>query len=127
MSGTCTEIEAMLQQEIVQGNDADWEITVTENDEVRDVSGDTFFFTVKQNHAQSDDDALIAKDSDAGITILDGPAGRVLIHIDAGDTPPALVGKYLVWDVKLKTPDGKFYTVLSGNLTILASVTQRTA
>jgi hypothetical protein len=91
-----------------------------------DITGTRFWFTAKRSLFDADVDAVIAKDTTTGITIIDGPGGRARIFIDAADTEALTKRSVLRYDVQWEDTDGGIHTVDSGDLVVELDVTRRT-
>ena len=90
-----------------------------ENDNSIDITGDTIFFTIKNNPTDTDESAVLKKT----ITDLTDPSnGEAEIELSSTDTS-SLLGNYL-YDIKIKH-DEKFYTVSEGNICFQKSLTIR--
>ena len=111
---------AKLDLTVFQGNTFKKTITFTDkNNELLNISGWTFYFTVKTPMVakESVDDSNAIKK--IIIPVTDGLSGRVTIEWDEIDADP---GDYL-YDLTVKNPDG-VYTLLYGQFTIKLSVTK---
>lgn len=102
-------------------------VTVTLNGQPYNVTGALIFFTCKRKFEDTDEQALIRKDSNTGITITDALKGEILIPIEAEESAACPPNEALPWDVQLKTTTGQIYTVADGTLTLTDEVTQRTS
>jgi hypothetical protein len=117
----------MVQQNIpngcdtyVAGDSAVLEITVENQDEtVRNISNYTAKFALAEYAGAN---TLVTKSTGDGITIVDGPNGRLDVTIDAGDTSELgdYDGEDYYYEVELTDVSGNVVTVVTGTWTIQA-------
>jgi len=89
---------------------------------VVDLTGSTFFFTVKEKISDSDDSAKLKKD----VTSHTYPeSGQTQITLSATDTT-SLLGNY-VYSIKIKTTTGLIYTLCEGSVTFQQEASTRTS
>lgn len=103
-----------------RGDDETFSITRTQEDGTAfDLTGWTFWLTVKNDLADSDADAVIQKT----VTSHTNPqAGKTRISLAASDTKP-LSGLY-EYDIQEETDTGAKRTLVRGNIYFSAEVTQ---
>lgn len=92
-----------------------------------DVTGGKLYFTLKANKSDLDGAALLAKESPAGITVVNAASGDVEITLTAAETGALAKDTPLYWDVQYRTPDLEIFTVREGIIVFTQDVTQRTA
>lgn len=98
-------------------------LVLTDSDgAVIDITGYTFFFTVKQNDDDSDSSALIAENQTSH-TIATAGTSNITVNatatvLTAGDYP---------YDVQMKDASGSITTLIKGDLIIRQDVTSRTS
>lgn len=85
-----------------------------------DITGATVFFTVKDKPSDLDSAAKISKTI---TTLTNSSAGEVEIEITPAESED-LLGNY-IYDIKIKTSDGKIYTSAEGNICFKKSLTIR--
>jgi len=102
-----------------EGDDFPYIITLTdENNNPVDLTGYTFYMTIKKKKSDSDNDAILKK----VITSIPAPEmGIVTISIDRNDTLKSY-GTF-PYDIKYKDSNGKVRTVLYGNFIIKQAIT----
>jgi len=103
-----------------EGDDFPYEITLTDstNDPI-DLTGYTFYMTIKKNQSDSDDKAILKKTVS---TIPNPELGIVTITIDRDDTKNVQSGIYS-YDIKYNTSLDKVKTILKGSWTLSKSTT----
>ncbi len=84
------------------------------------------FFTAKVNRHDTDDQAVITKELDAGIEIVDENAGTFEVTIDAADTDDLDTPLLLLWDLQGIDSIDKVRTLASGRLLVQPDITRRT-
>jgi hypothetical protein len=107
---------------------ASWTLYITDEDGAAiDITGYTFYFTVKTNSTDVDSDtpsldtSIIKKNI---TTLPDATSGKVQIDLTIVDTDVD-VGQY-VFDIAYKNSDGTDQkTILKGNLTVEQPITTR--
>lgn len=107
---------------IDQGDDETLAITRQDADgNAIDISGYTYWLTVKADINDSDADAEVQKQV---TTHVDAANGRTDITLTASDTEP-LAGNYH-YDIQEKTNAGNINTLMHGTLTVREDVTEAT-
>ena len=102
------------------GDDFTYTVSLTSNGSPVDLTGYTFYFTVKKNLDDTDLEAVFKKT----ITSISNPTtGVVTITIDRADTLNQTPGEYF-YDIKYKDASNNVRTVLEGKFTLTKSVTQ---
>ena len=85
-----------------------------------DITGYTFFFTVKENDTDTDDDAKISKT----VTNHSNPtAGQTIISMGTADTN--LEPKVYIYDISMKDTVSNVTTLVKGELEIMQDITIR--
>lgn len=114
--------------EVTRGDDTTFDIALTDSDGAAlNLAGATLRFTAKYRHEDADVDAVIAKDTDAGITVVSEAGGTATITLDSADTA-SLVGRtVLFWDVEVEGSDGSLRTPLDGRLVVLPDASHTVA
>ncbi len=103
--------------EVFKGDSQDIVITIKDSGTAIDITGYTFFFTVKENKTDTDADAKI----DKTVTSLSDPTnGEVTIAVSKTDTtlPVSTSTQKYVYDVRMQDTSGKITTILLGNYKI---------
>ena len=112
-----------------RGDTLEFKTFILDGEDPVDVSGGNFWFTVKQDLNDQDTSAVIRKELNAGITILNGPLGFILVTVDPPDTNnlnnEETVTYY--WDLQYQDTNGIVRTVFIGKLTVIAEVTRQGA
>lgn len=109
--------------EIYEANDVD--ITVTVQDaagDAVDITGYTFWFTVKDQESDADVDALIQKTITSHTT---PSSGITTVSLTNSDTDQD-VGEYN-YDIQMKDTSSKIQTLVKGNIKIKPKITQTIA
>lgn len=83
-----------------------------------DITGATITFTVKEDAADADDDAVIQVDGDP----IPGSEGKAKIELEPTDTDVEPKTTY-VFDIQIKI-DSNVYTVAQGGVSVLRDITQ---
>lgn len=106
---------------LIRGDDKSYKIVISNSDGPIDITGYAFFFTVKKNLRDGDEDALIAKDWTTHTDPTNGTTHAVLTNADTNVNP----GTYY-YDIQYKTPGGAVTSIKYGKINIYADVTRRT-
>lgn len=92
----------------------------TDTGEPQDITGWTFYFTLKSKIGNADADAEVKKD----VSLHSNPTGgQTAIELTASDTAN-LLGQY-TYDIEFLKPDGTVTTIVEDKITFLQSVTRR--
>lgn len=113
--------------EILRGDTASFTLKIRRGRTVEDLTGADLFFTMKESISDSDNAAVVVKDTDLeGGIVIGSPAtaGEAKLFFYPGDTSTLDPQDY-VFDIQLKTSSGNVYTVATGTVTITADVTRR--
>jgi hypothetical protein len=110
-----------------RGRTKRWIVTVKVAGEVRNVTWDTFFFTVKQKFSEADNAALFQLTLGTGITLYAPTLGKIMISIAPEDTEncPAQRTVYQ-YDLSIVYNTGEKYTLTEGTLAVEPDVTNST-
>lgn len=109
---------------LIQGNDADFDVTVTVEDIPMDISDFEIWFTIKANKSVPDTEANLQVTTNNGIDIINGPAGELTISLSALETQELPLGALLYCDVQIRTITNKVYTVLFDEIVVIERVTK---
>lgn len=110
---------------MTRGDTRVFRVTLTDADGAPlNLTGLTLKFTAKRRTSDADDDAVIAKASSAGITLVDGPNGIADITILPADTDSYSDTAPLLWDVQVENGATDIRTPLSGWLIVAGDVTR---
>ena len=109
---------------LYQGDTLLFSLTVKQDGVAFNLSGCTVFFTVKEDAAQADANALLAYQTGDGIT-QSGSVAEVHVPYGVTDNWPTDVDLYA--DVQVKTGTGELFPAATGTLRFRADVTQRTS
>jgi len=94
--------------------------TITHNGDVVDITGYTFYFTVKRDWNTPDAEAVIA----LNITDLTDPTnGKFNINVSSSLTEDLL--KNYVYDIRSEDTGGKFITLERGEINFVKDATRR--
>jgi len=109
------------QLRITRGDTYSFDLALTdENGAVQNITGWTFFLTLKEFKDQSDDDAVLYKE----VTSHSDPTqGETTITLDPDDTKN-LSGIYY-YDIQVKTNANEVITILNNTITIEKDITNR--
>jgi hypothetical protein len=112
----------MTALSMYRGDDREFTLTLTEDGAPMDLTGATLRFTAKHSAGDADVDAVVAKETGAGIVIdADPETGIAVVTVDAADTTSLGGFTRLVYDVEV-TRGGSTRTVLAGRLDVLVDV-----
>jgi len=119
-------VSKWLDLKIARNTKKTYELTVKDSGSVEGISDWEFYFTVKENMEDSDDDAVIKKD----IGAMDGAdlahsnpvAGETEIVLTQDDTNRS--GSYY-YDIKYIDDEGNSEVIYMGRITFIDSVTKR--
>lgn len=103
------------------GDDYDILITVTENNEPKNIAGYEFYFTLKKSPAKADSDAIVAIDWTSHI---DANNGRTMLILPRSITVNVAPGRYN-YDIQYRTIDDKVRTIITGDCVVLTQTTRR--
>jgi hypothetical protein len=87
-----------------------------------DITGSTFFLTVKQNKEDLDANAVISENQ----ATHDDPTNGVTSFTISNTAMTLSPGEYF-YDIQVKTALGRVRTILSGKFIIVTDITRRTA
>lgn len=106
-----------------EGDDFPYSVTLTdENGDAIDLTGYTFYMTIKKKKNDSDENAVFKKT----VTSIPNPTlGRVTITIDRDDTLSISPGIYS-YDIKYKDDGGDIRTVIYGDFKLIQAITDIT-
>lgn len=109
--------------QVIRRDDVTFDLTFTDVDgDPINLTGTTVFFTVKKKSSDPDDEAFIEEE----ITVFDDPtSGVAQLQLSAAQTDIA-AGRYL-FDIQLKTVDGKIASSSVGNFFVSQDITIRTS
>ena len=94
---------------IIRGDDKYYQFEFKDNDGIAlDINGWTIYFTAKANLGDSDEDAIIAVDTDTPTGTTDG---KILIHLGNEDTD--VPGGNYWYDVQVKKANGESVSKIS--------------
>jgi len=107
-----------------EGDDFPYQITVVDSDGTAvDLTGYTFYMTVKDNKQDSDSQVIFKKT----VTSIPSPElGIVTITVDRADTLTVSPGDY-PYDIKYKDDSGDVRTVFRGKFRIVQAITDSVA
>lgn len=109
---------------LIKGNSADFDVTVTLDSEPYDLTTHKVWFTVKDSRSDPDADAYVKVTTADGITITNAAAGEITISLTPEETDALPTGFTLECDVQIRTPEGKVYTVLFDQIEVEERVTK---
>jgi hypothetical protein len=92
----------MTSLEVKRGNTADYLLTVSDDNGVKNINGYSFYFTVKKNTnelSQDDDSTLLSK-----YVLATSEVGLLTISLTSSDT--LLNPASYMYDIKIKNPAG---------------------
>lgn len=117
----------MVDLEVYKGDSKDINLTIQDSSGTAiDITGYSFYMTVKSNATDSDDDAVIDKEVTSHTDASSGETTISLSTTDTNQTVSSSTNKY-VYDVRMKDTSGKVTTLLSGNFKVLQNITVSTA
>lgn len=104
---------------------AEFTVSVMNGEEPVDLTGWSFWFTMKSRINHPDSEAIIQLTSGAGITIEDAEAGKIKVVIESDDWPatPDMSLNVLYYDLQGKDASGDIYTLLYGTSTVYRRIT----
>jgi hypothetical protein len=107
---------------VTSGDDVIYNLEFSDDtDSPIDISGWTVYLTVKEDHDDSDEDALVNTD----VTNHDAPTeGKTSVKITQSETEDLHGAK--VYDIQIQKSNGDIRTVLSGSVYFEKDVTERT-
>lgn len=108
---------------LVRGDDWTIKVTITQNNAAVDITGYTFYFTLKSNIDDADPGDLQTTASSTGADAL---AGIVYINVDAADTDSLTPANYN-YDIQQKDDSGQIQTLFIGKVKVVKDVTRTTA
>jgi hypothetical protein len=106
---------------IMQGDDYTKQISVTEDNLPKDITGWELWVTVKKDMSDADSDAVIQKH----VTSHDDPSGGITSFTFTPSDTSALSGNYY-YDIQLKTDSGETATPLYGTMYFREDITEAT-
>jgi len=114
----------MSDLELIHGETKQLDIAVVDgNDAAVDITGSSFWFTVKRDWLDADADALITKTVGSGITIDDAPNGSAVIDIDPADFAAfANEPVIYVWGLTEKDASADVHRLARGTLLVSPAV-----
>ena len=109
---------------IVRGDTIPFNLTITDTDDLPvNITGFTLFFTVKEDIADDDANAVV---SISQTSHTDPANGLTSLVVPSATTELLSAGEYY-WDLQIKYADGSIQSSYPGVLTVVADVTQRTS
>lgn len=109
---------------LIEGNSADFQVTVTVNGAPYDLTGHKAWFTIKLNKTDPDSSASILSTTvNGGITLTNPVGGIMTISLTPEETDLLPVGTTLFADVQIRNPLGKVYTVMFDTVQVAQRVT----
>lgn len=118
--------DSLIALESRRGDTVNMVVHVTQSGLPFSLASVQVFFTLKTNLSDADGAALIAKDSNAGVTITDADAGEAVVALFPSETVSLPLDVPFFWDIQVKTSAGEIFTVATGTLAFVQHVTQRT-
>lgn len=111
---------------LIQGNSVDFDVTVSLDSAVYNISGHKAWFTVKSAFADPDVSALIQVTGNAasGITFINQTGGTMRISLTPTHTLSLPLNTALECDIQLKTTENKIYTIFLDEITVSPRVTK---
>ena len=107
-----------------QGNSVDLDVTVVLNNATYDVTNDKIWFTIKNSFTDPDSAALLQVTTESGISFTNATAGQILISLTPVLTQNLPTGVELDYDIQIRTPSGKVYTIIVDQVLVNPKVTQ---
>lgn len=107
--------------EVYKGDSKDYVITVKEDGSAVDITGYTFYMTVKENATDTDANAKIDKTVTTHSDPTNGETTISLSTSDTNQTVSSATQKY-VYDIRMKDTSDKVTTLLNGIFKILQPV-----
>lgn len=117
----------MAELSMYRGDNSTIILNVSQGGGEFDLTDCSMWFTVKENKSDADESAVMMLETGTdAITFTNAAAGEAAIEIVPGDTYDLSVSgtKTLLYDIQLKTPAGKVYTIDTGTLVILEDLTR---
>lgn len=112
----------MTALEIYKGDTVNIDLTITDSDgNVIDITGYKFYFTVKSNDTDSDNDALIKEDVTSHTAAT---SGQTRITLSKTDTDIATGNHY--YDIQMKDVSDNITTITKDRFYVTQDVTTRT-
>ena len=117
----------MVDLETFKSDSPDYEITVKDSaGTVIDITGYTFYMTIKENIDDTDANAKVSKIVTSHTDATNGETTISLSSTDTNQTVSSSTQKY-VYDIRMKDTTGKVTTLLHGNFKIKQAVTISTS
>lgn len=113
----------MTELSMYRGDEPSLDITLTSAGVPVNLTGVALRFTAKYHTWDSDDDAVITKTTDDGITVTAPASGVIAVDFLAADTADLVGTVVLVWDVQ-GVLDGKTKTLARGTLRVSPDVSR---
>lgn len=104
----------------IEGNEPDYTIHITSDGVDVDLTGSTFYMTVKDNNEDLDDAALFKK---TVTSLPQATSGIATIHIDREDTLGKDLGNYY-YDILWKNASGDVITLVYGYFYLISTTTR---
>lgn len=115
-----------VQLEMVRGDTPVWELAVTDkNGAPYDISGSTIWMTAKNNIDDTDLAAIFQLSTTTGeITLTTPLSGLAQIIPTAAATSGLTADAQLYYDIQVRTPANRTFTVVKGTLIVSRDVTR---
>jgi hypothetical protein len=112
----------------IHGDTEELELVITDkSDVVQDITGFTFWFTIKKDNANPDDAAIMQKTIGNGIEIIDAEVGKILVTVNPSDRALVSLGRVYNWDLQLKDAAGRIKTPRKGTVEFTSDSTHATS
>jgi len=100
-------------------------LVINDNGTPVDITGGYFWWTVKDDINDTDNDAIFLKETGSGITTPRPDLGQVVIALEPSETIALRLqeSKSYYWDLQYQDNEGNVSTLASGKLKILLGVT----
>lgn len=109
---------------LIQGNSADFDVTVALDDAAYNLTTHKIWFTIKDSVDDNDEEALLQITTLSGIAITDAPNGHLRISLTPEQTEALPTLAILPCDVQIRSPEGKVYTIMIDELYVTKRVTK---
>lgn len=112
--------------EMYRGDTLTFKVIVNDNGDPIDITGGSFWWTVKDDLNDPDSEAIFQKDMTNGISILYPELGQLIVTLDPAETIALQLEetKTYYWDLQYQDSLGTVQTIFFGRLTIHLDVTE---
>jgi hypothetical protein len=115
--------------EMFRGDTFQFKAVIVKNGQPQDITGGYFWVTLKEDINDLDDNAVIQKTTDSGISVISAENGQIEVTISPEDTEALDLDDDTTyyWDLQYEDYIGNVQTIFKGKFTVMLDVTRTPA